>query len=100
MRNAPPSATQGTPGQDLGNLWTLERAGCTVRCAVLAFVDGYELQVFVDGEPLLSQRCRVLREVFELAECWRGRMIERKWVAKAVGHPRSDRRRQPRKAGP
>ena len=96
MRDAPPSVTPGTTGQDLGSLWILERGDCTARCAVLAFVDGYELHVLVNGEPLLSQRCKVLREVFELAEQWRGRMIEGGWTAATAGQPRPDRRRQPR----
>jgi hypothetical protein len=38
----------------------------------------------------------VLREVFELAERWRVRMIECGWTAETAGQPRTDRRRQPR----
>ena len=58
-------ADEGTQGEDIGTLWTLQRDESTARCALLVFAEGCELHVFVDGEPLLSQRCEVQHEVFE-----------------------------------
>ena len=67
----------------------------TARCALLAFAEACELHVFVNGEPLLSQRCEVQHEVFELAEQWRARMAERGWADVTV-RPRPDQRLSPR----
>jgi hypothetical protein len=94
MRDAPPALTEGSQGEVIGTLWTLQRDECTARCALLAFADGCELRVFVDGELLLSQRCEIQHEVFELAERWRGRMADCGWTAADVTvQPRPDRRR-------
>lgn len=80
MRDAHPATTEGSQGEVIGTLWTLQRDESTARCALLAFAEGCELYVFVDGEPLLSQRCEIQHEVFELAERWRARMAERGWT--------------------
>ena len=79
MRDASPALTEGSQGEDIGTLWTLQRDECTARCALLAFAEACELHVFVNGELLLSQRCEIQHEVFELAERWRGRMAEHGW---------------------
>jgi hypothetical protein len=97
MRNAPPSPTRGSQGEDIGTLWTLQRDESTARCALLAFAEACELHVFVNGEPLLSQRCEVQHEAFELAERWRTRMAERGWKnADVIVRPRQDRRQSPK----
>ncbi len=79
MRDAPPALTEGSQGEHIGTLWTLQRDECTARCALLAFAEACELRVFVNGELLLSQPCEIQHEVFELAERWRGRMAECGW---------------------
>ena len=97
MRNAPPAPSEGTHGEDIGTLWILQRDDCTARCAVLAIGDGCELHVFVDGELLLSQRCEVQHEVFEVAARWRSRMAEHGWTtAEVTVTERPDRRLSPR----
>jgi hypothetical protein len=97
MRDALPAPAEGSQGEELGTLWTLQREESTARCALLVFAEGCELHVFVDGEPLLSQRCEVQHEVFELAERWRARMAERGWKKADVSvRLRPDRRDSPR----
>jgi hypothetical protein len=96
MRDAPPAPTDGRQGEDIGTLWTLQRHDSTARCVLVAGAEGCELHVFVNGEPLLSQRCDVQHEVFELAERWRSRMAERGWVkADVVVRPRPHQRLWP-----
>ncbi len=97
MRDAHPAPTEGSQGEDIGTLWTLQREESIARCALLAFAEGCELFVFVDGDPLLSQRCEVQHEVFELAERWRARMAEHGWTSAGGSvRPRLDRRQSPR----
>ena len=95
MRDARP-ATDGRQGEDIGTLWTLQRHESTARCALPVFAERCELHVFVNGQPLLSQRCDLQHEVFELAERWRARMAERGWErADLISRPRPDRRLSP-----
>jgi hypothetical protein len=97
MRDAHSAPLEGSQGEDIGTLWTLQREESIARCALLVFAEGCELFVFVDGEPLLSQRCEVQHEVFELAERWRARMAERGWTsADGTVRPRLDRCQSPR----
>jgi hypothetical protein len=36
--------------------------------------------VLLDGDILRAERCARYEQAFELAERWRGRMIDRGWV--------------------
>jgi hypothetical protein len=72
-------ASHGDPPRDVGTLWTMQRSGHFVRCALLAGPVDWELQVVVDGEPLLAERCPRGPEAFRLGERWRHRMIDQGW---------------------
>ena len=78
MRDASPSVTRKDQGLESGTLWTLRRGDSSASCALVAFAGICELHVVLDGAPLLSQRCSGA-EVFEVADQWRRRMLERGW---------------------
>jgi hypothetical protein len=61
-------------------LWTVTRGESTARCVLLKMSDGLELRVLLDESRLRAQECDSHREAFELAECWRERMMSRGWV--------------------
>jgi hypothetical protein len=67
--------------RDIGTLWTLSRGESMARCALLALGVGLELRVLLDGDVLKAERCGKYEEAFDLAERWRGRMIDRGWVS-------------------
>ena len=64
---------------DVGTLWTMARRDSSARCALMAWSGDLELCVLVDGQPLLSKRCRGADEAFTLAEQWRQRMLGKGW---------------------
>jgi hypothetical protein len=66
--------------RDIGTLWTLKRGESSARCVLLAMPAGLELRVLMDGTILRTERCGRHDEAFELAERWRGRMMDRGWV--------------------
>jgi hypothetical protein len=66
--------------RDIGTLWTLKRAESTARCVLLATAGGVELRVLLDGTILRAERSDNHQQAFELAERWRGRMMDRGWV--------------------
>ncbi|NUR55605.1 MAG: hypothetical protein HOQ29_14255 [Acidobacteria bacterium] len=66
-------------GEDVGTLWTLRHGGYTARCALLAWKTAWEISVLVDGDALLTERCRRTGDLFEVAERWRRRLVEEGW---------------------
>jgi hypothetical protein len=74
-----PSKTGQDRPNDVGTLWSLLHRDSTARCALLAWPDGWELRVLVDGEALLSERCDRTDEAFQLAEQWKARMLAQGW---------------------
>lgn len=68
-------------GRSIGTLWTVTRGEATARCVLIKVSDGLELRVLLDESRLRAQECDTHREAFELAECWRERMMARGWVA-------------------
>lgn len=66
--------------RDIGTLWTLRRGESSARCVLLAMPVGLELRVLMDGTMLRTERCERHDQAFELAERWRGRMMDRGWV--------------------
>lgn len=73
-------AVSTRPGRSIGTLWTLTRGESTARCVLLALADGLELRVVLDGAVLRSEACDTHGQAFELAERWRGRMMDRGWT--------------------
>jgi hypothetical protein len=51
----------------------------SARCALMAWPEGWELRVLVDGEVLLSERCDNAEQAFQLAENWKQRMLAQGW---------------------
>jgi hypothetical protein len=78
MRRTPRASREDTPN-DVGTLWTMQRWGTRARCALMAWPEGWELRVLVDGEPLLEERCARADEAFALADTWKHRMREQGW---------------------
>lgn len=72
------SSTRFEP-PDVGTLWTMQRREHTARCALLAWPDGWEIRVVVDGEALMSERCARSHEAFSLAETWKARLVDQAW---------------------
>jgi hypothetical protein len=69
---------QDTPN-DVGTLWTMRRSGHGARCALMSCLGEWELRVLVDGDTLLTERCRRGPEAFAVAEVWKRRMLEQGW---------------------
>ena len=67
-------------GRSIGTLWTVTRGESTARCVLIKMSDGLELRVLLDESRLRAQECDSHRGAFELAECWRERMMARGWV--------------------
>jgi hypothetical protein len=96
MRTRKPSDTRHDVPQDVGTLWTMQRQDLTARCALLAWPDGWELRVLVDGQPMLTERCSRSEEAFSIAERWKLHLVERSWrqivPKRAAMTPQADRR--------
>ena len=71
----------------VGTLWTLQRREHTARCALLAWPDGWEVRVLVDGETMVSERCTRSHEAFTLAETWKTRLTGQLWQQIIPAHP-------------
>ena len=69
----------GQSPADVGTLWTMKRYELVARCALLAWPEGWELRVLVDGKPMLAEWCTCSEEAFSLAERWRLRLAEQAW---------------------
>jgi hypothetical protein len=67
-------------GRSIGTLWIVTRGDSTARCVLIKMSDGLELRVLLDESPLRTRECDTHSEAFELAECWRERMMARGWV--------------------
>lgn len=65
--------------RDVGTLWTMQRNGMTARCALLARRRAWEVRVVVDGGTLVTERCQRPNDAFQLAECWKSRLLEQRW---------------------
>jgi hypothetical protein len=79
MRTRKRSETRNYQPQDVGTLWTMQRQDLTARCALLAWPDGWELRVLVDGKPMLTERCSRSDEAFKIADQWKLHLVERSW---------------------
>jgi len=73
------------PGRSIGTLWIVTRGESTARCVLVKMSDGLELRVLLDESRLRTQECDSHRAAFELAQCWRERMMARGWVAMRKG---------------
>ena len=71
---------------DVGTLWTLFLAPRAARCALIAWSDGWEVRIVIDGEIRKSQRCARGEGAFAIAARWKDRMVERGWAPMAP-HP-------------
>ena len=65
--------------KDVGTLWIMRRSHHSARCALLERFGTWELRIVIDGEMLLSERCRRGSAAFALAETWKGRMSDDGW---------------------
>ena len=66
-------------GNDVGTLWTMKRLDSRARCALIAWRDHWELQVLIDNEVLLTERCERADDAFTVANRWRQRMLANGW---------------------
>lgn len=64
---------------DVGTLWTLRRATLAARCALIAWPEGWEVRVLIDGDIRKTERCDRGDGAFALAARWKRRMLERGW---------------------
>jgi hypothetical protein len=65
--------------KDVGTLWIMRRSHHSARCALMERLGHWELRIIIDGEMLLSERCRRGAAAFALAERWKGRMFADGW---------------------
>ena len=79
MNTRAPRRLQGIRPEDVGTLWTMRRHGHSARCALLIYQGGWELRVIVEGDVVLTQRCRRGAEAFRIADVWKERMAKRGW---------------------
>lgn len=82
-RSAEAPDSQGQ--RKIGTLWTLTRGGSTAQCVLVMLVDALELRVIRDGTILRAECCDRHEAAFDLAECWRLRMIDRGWTRVVPG---------------
>jgi hypothetical protein len=64
---------------DVGTLWTLQRADLTARCALFSWQDAWEVCVLIDGKSLTSRRCARTEDAFAVAERWRLNLLAQSW---------------------
>jgi hypothetical protein len=74
----PATTRQDTPN-DVGTLWTMRRLDRRARCALIAWLGGWELRVVIDGDTLLAERCPRGAAAFALADQWKRRMLDQGW---------------------
>ena len=78
MRTVSMGSSENAP-HDVGTLWTMRRSERCARCALMTWASDWELRVLVEGDVLLTERCRTAADAFEVAERWRLRMLGRGW---------------------
>ena len=72
---------------DVGTLWTMRRSERSARCALMTGATHWELRVLIEGDVLLTERCKTAADAFEVAERWRCRMLVRGWQQVKPGVP-------------
>jgi hypothetical protein len=65
----------------------MHRNGITARCALLARRRAWEVRVIVDDATLLAERSRRLNDAFDLAACWKSRLLEQRWTQSLPASP-------------
>jgi hypothetical protein len=80
MRIGTTKPSRSDSPDDVGTLWTLQRADHTARCALLAWRRGWQVRVLVDREMLLTERCGRTEDAFALAERWKCRLLAEGWT--------------------
>jgi hypothetical protein len=80
MRSRRSDPSRQDTQNDVGTLWMLQKHGRTARCALLECGGTWELRVLVDREIVLTERCDRPAETFEIAELWKGRMLDKGWL--------------------
>lgn len=86
MNTGAPRRLQGTRPEDVGTLWTMRRRAHNARCALLTHEGDWELRVMVEGDVVLTQRCRRGAEAFRIAAVWKDRMTKRRAGSRSFPH--------------
>lgn len=63
----------------LGDVWTLQRRGVTLRCALATHSLGWELRVTVGEDFARSQVCKSEPEVFDTIDAWQAEARVKGW---------------------
>ena len=79
MRSQSPRPVRPDAPNDVGTLWTMQRLGCSARCAFMTWSRGWEVRVLVDNRVLLTEHCDRAEDAFATAERWKKRMGDQGW---------------------
>jgi hypothetical protein len=66
--------------QDMGNVWTLSKAGKRLMCALHTHPMGWELRVWYGPELVRSQVCKTPDDVVSTAEKWKATALTDGWA--------------------
>ena len=66
--------------QQLGSMWTVNRDGLEMRCAIATHRVGWELRLYSGKNFLRSQVCKSEEEVFRVSDAWNLEARSKGWT--------------------